>query len=144
MSDEVDDHEILIRGVKKTHLVWSPHSQSVEVALACYTLRDRDIDGLSVDRKALTSHEEASQGGRFPCLAAITAGEVRALGLTIRSKPHSKSGATIVGLPGVESPAEAGEWAARLAFAFRWDLPPSAELIELVKARYLASRDPGR
>jgi hypothetical protein len=143
MNDEIDDGEVLLRGVKKTHLVWSPGSQTVEVALVCYTRREQDIDGLSVERKSLTTYEETSQRGRFPCFTGITAGEVKALGLTVRAKPNAGSGATIIGLPGVENPTEAGEWAARLAFAFRWDLAPSADLVGQVKVKYLASQTQG-
>jgi hypothetical protein len=138
MSEDLDDDEILIRGVKKSHLLWSRESQTVTVALDCFRLRPQDTDGLSVERKSLTTHEAASQRGRFPCFVGITVGEVKALGLFVSKKEGSPSGATIVGLPAIDKPMESDVWAARLAFAFHWDLAPTPELVEKMRVKNAA------
>lgn len=102
MSDEIEDAEVLLRGVLLRDLHWDLQSRQLHIAVQAFILRKVDEERLSVYRESLEAVEKIfARLPRSEVLVAVTAGEVRGLGLRVASasRPGNPAHASILGLP---------------------------------------------
>ena len=102
----VANNENLRRGIPRRCIRWNHAEERYIVLATAFIRRERDSDGLSVDRAVYVSLEESRQvekddkdSDRFPIVVSSVAGAIRSLELDVVAKQANPLSANITGLP---------------------------------------------
>lgn len=116
-ADCIPCSEILLRWIRKRHLVWSNEEKCVVVKPEAFMRREHIIEeGLSVNRRSLVGNGSYFDGapGNVCTVRSLHTGRVRNLGLCVRPT-GSGAHATIFGLPDPRESLEAHDAALDVA-----------------------------